>query len=59
MQFIWGAGIFIAGLVIGLFCACMAMAVDNEHHDPCEGCFGAANNDCDRCPHYGKGEDNV
>lgn len=29
-----------------------------EKKDICDGCFGAVNNDCGRCLHYGKGEDN-
>lgn len=59
---ITGVIAFFIGSVAGVVCMCLANAAgnaDTEHKvNYCDGCLGAANNDCSHCPHAETGEIN-
>lgn len=45
---------FIGGSLSSFLCICLCMSAkrddEEQETDPCDGCFGAANNDCWQCP---------
>lgn len=49
--FIVGSVCFMVGAFAGAFMMGLcAAAHDSSNDDSCDGCFGAANNDCQQCP---------
>lgn len=54
---ITGIVCFVLGSLSGFIGLSLCVAAGNnsrQEENPCDGCFGAANNDCRNCPHMTK-----